>query len=135
MIGECDLDILDEIVRARGGFGHREHLELAWSYLARYEPDQAQEVMAAAIRHLATAHGMPERYHDTLTRAWVHLVAVHRERWGAPTFDAFLAIEDNRPLLHRHLLDGHYSSELMSSDGARARWREPDLARLPALSA
>jgi hypothetical protein len=135
MIDEGDLGILDGIVRARGGFGHREHLELAWSYLSRYERDEAQPAMAAALRHLATAHGMPGRYHDTLTRSWVHLVAVHRERWGAPTFEAFMAIADNRPLLDRHLLDGHYSSELMASDSARARWATPDLARLPALSA
>jgi len=60
MIDEGDLGILDGIVRARGGFGHCEHLELAWSYLSRYELDEAQPaVAAAALRHLATAHGMP----------------------------------------------------------------------------
>ncbi len=61
MIDERDLGILDGIVRARGGFGHREHLELAWSYLSRYDLDEAQPAMVAALRHIATAHGMPAR--------------------------------------------------------------------------
>jgi hypothetical protein len=54
---------------------------------------------------------------------------------GRPHVRGVHAIADNRPLLDRHLLDGHYSSELMASDSARARWATPDLARLPALSA
>jgi hypothetical protein len=129
-----DLTVLQDIIRARGDFGHREHVELAWAYLSRYELGAAQQAMAAAIRHLAGAHGKPDRYHDTVTRSWVQLVAVHRERWAAPSFDEFIAIAENRPLLERHLLDGHYSSRLIASRDARAGWAEPDLAPLPALA-
>jgi hypothetical protein len=128
-----DLRVLQDIIRARGDFGHREHVELAWVYLSRYKLGAAQQAMAAAIRHLASAHGMPDRYHDTVTRSWVQLVAVHRERWAAPSFDEFIAIAENQPLLTRHLLNGHYSPQLMASRGARAGWAAPDLARLPAL--
>jgi hypothetical protein len=45
------------ILEARGGFGHREHLELAWSYLMLYPVDEAFEVMADVIRHIARLHG------------------------------------------------------------------------------
>ena len=131
---ESDLDILHAIVRTRGGFGHREHLELAWTFLSRYDVAEAQQAMVAAIRHLAGAHGMPERYHETITVTWVHLVAVHRERWDGANFDAFMARPENEPLLERRLLSGHYSAELMTSPEARAGWVAPDLARLPALA-
>jgi hypothetical protein len=34
--------------------------------------------VAAAVRHVAALHGMPDRYHETITRSWVHVVALHR---------------------------------------------------------
>ena len=52
-VRERDLKAVQEILETRGGFGHREHLELAWSYLRRYSIDEATEVMVAAIRHIA----------------------------------------------------------------------------------
>jgi len=129
---ERDLKALQEILETRGQFGHREHLELAWTYLTWYEAEAAKRVMAAAIRHVAALHGAPDRYHDTLTVAWVHLVAVHRGRSDALSFGEFIA--ENPGLLDRHLLDRHYSSELMASRVARAGWTEPNLLPLPVLS-
>jgi hypothetical protein len=46
-----DVETLDRIIRTRGGFGHREHLELAWSYLRRHPIEEAEAVMVGAIRH------------------------------------------------------------------------------------
>jgi hypothetical protein len=129
---ESDLELLRQIVQARGGFGHPEHLELAWSYLARYELEDAQEAMASAIRHLAGLHGASGKYHETITRSWVHLVAVHRARSDAPSFEDFLAA--NQGLLDRRLLSGHFSPELLGSPQARAGWTEPDLRELPAVA-
>jgi hypothetical protein len=126
-----ELEILDEIVRARGGFGHREHVELAWSYLEVYPIDEAVDRMTAAIRHVAQSHGASDKYHETITRAWLHFVAVHRQRWGAASFEAFL--ERNPDLLNRDLVKRFYSRELIFSDAARAVWVDPDLRRLPAL--
>jgi hypothetical protein len=34
-----DQQVVDQIVTRRGGFGHREHLELAWNYLQERNPD------------------------------------------------------------------------------------------------
>jgi hypothetical protein len=124
-----DLDILESIVAARGAFGHREHLELAWSYLQRYEAEEAQRAVASAIQHLATAHGTPEKYHETITRCWVHLVGVHRAGSDADSFDEFIA--GNPGLLERHLLSGHYSPGLLSSAQARTHWTAPDRRDLP----
>jgi len=119
------------MIRARGSFGHREHLELAWSYLRRYHIDEAVEVMTAAIRHVARRHGAPDKYHETITRSWLQFVAVHQQRWGAQSFEAFL--ERNPDLLNRNLVEHYYSRELIFSDSARATWVDPDLHPLPAL--
>jgi hypothetical protein len=126
---EQDLDILRSVVARRGDFGHREHLELTWRYLERYEADEAQRAIAFAIRQLASAHGAPDKYHETITRCWVHLVALHRAGSEAESFDEFIA--ENDGLLDGHLLDAHYSPDLISSSRARTRWTEPDLRDLP----
>ena len=124
-----DRDILESILTARGGFSHREHLELVWNYLRLYDAEDAHRAVTSAITHVASAHGAPEKYHETITRCWVHLVSVHLATSDAASFDEFIA--GNRGLLDRRLLDGHYSPELLGSPQARARWTEPDLRQLP----
>lgn len=86
-----DLDILGSILDRRGDFGHREHLELTWRYLQLYEADEACRAVAAAIRQVASLHGARDKYHDTITRCWVHLVAFHRIDCDAESFDEFIA--------------------------------------------
>jgi hypothetical protein len=127
-----DLEVLTAITEARGRFGHREHLELAWTYLQMYDIPEASEAMAAAVRHLAHRHGAEQKYHETLTRAWVRFVAVHRQRWGAEDFDAFL--ERNPDLLDAGLIKHFYSRDLLDNERARAAWADPDLRELPALA-
>jgi hypothetical protein len=127
-----DIEILDGIIRTRGGFGHREHLELAWTYLRLHPFEHAQLAMIDAIRHVARRHGAEDKYHETITRAWLHFVAVHVQRWGAGSFEAF--IERNPDLLDRKLLDHFYSRELIFDESARGAWVEPDLRPMPALA-
>jgi len=57
---ERDADILQSIVATRGGFGHRENLQLVWSYLQIYEPLETHRAVRAAVRHMASAHGAPD---------------------------------------------------------------------------
>ncbi len=127
-----DLQILHEVLESRGGFGHREHLELAWTYLRLYPVDAAAEAMVAAIRHLARLHGAQDKYHETITRSWFQFIAVHMQRWGAESFEEF--IERNPDLLDRKLIEHFYSRELIGGEPARAAWVSPDLRPLPALA-
>jgi hypothetical protein len=122
---------LDAVLRERGHFSHREHLELAWRYLHTADIEHAQMLMSDAIRHVSALHGMPDRYHHTITLSWLRLVAVHVSRWDAPTFDEFMA--RNPGLLDRKLLSRHFSGAVLGSADARAAWVEPDLRALPAL--
>jgi hypothetical protein len=106
-----DLEILEEIIQSGGGFGHREHLELAWTYLRVYPMDEAASVMTEAVRHDARRHGAEDKYHETITRAWLRFVAVHMQRWGAESFEAFLTA--NPDLLDRTLIEHFYSPGLI----------------------
>lgn len=45
-----DLQALHGILESRGGFTHREHVELAWSYVRLYSVADAAETMASATR-------------------------------------------------------------------------------------
>jgi hypothetical protein len=130
---EPGVEIVERIVAARGDFGHREHLELAWTCLASHgDVDSAHRAVAAAVRHVARRHGMPDRYHETLTRAWVHVVALHRALAPGDSFGAFIAAHPR--LLERDLLNHHYSQPLLRSQAARRRWAEPDLRAFPVLT-
>ena len=125
------MQVLHDVLESRGGFGHREHVELAWTYVRLYPIDEAAEAMVAAIRHIARLHGAEDKYHETITHSWLHFVAVHIQRWGAESFEEF--IERNPDLLDRKLIEHFYSRELLLSEPARAAWVGPDLRALPAL--
>jgi hypothetical protein len=129
---DADLHTLHEILENHGGSGHRQHLELAWSYLQAYSIDEAAEVMVGAIRHVARLHGARDKYHATMTRPWLHFVAVHNRRWGADSFEEFM--QRNPALLDSQLIQHFYSRELILSEPARATWSTPDLRPLPALA-
>jgi hypothetical protein len=120
---------LQAILDQDRGFGHREHLQLAWAYLDTLSPDRARTAMTQAIRHLAEAHGTPERYHETLTMAWMRMVELHRERFAGQSFDEFLT--HHQPLMDSHLLERHYSRDELFSDRARRDYVEPDLRAFP----
>lgn len=128
-VRDRDVKTMEEIVHSRGGFSHREHIELTWTYLGRYPPDGAREAVAGAIRLLAKRDGQADRYHETITGAWVHLVALHRSMEPGRSFDDFIA--QHPGLLDRSLLTRHYSRELLGSPQARQSWTEPDLRPLP----
>jgi hypothetical protein len=117
----------------RGGFAstnfpHRAHLHMAWLYVTSLGVEPAIEKVTMGIRNLARTHGHSNLYHDTLTRAWVYLVA------GAATpqpcgFDAF--VERNPELLDKHLLNRYYSPDLLWSPQARTYWVPPDREPIP----
>jgi hypothetical protein len=111
-------------------FHHTDHIRLAWIYLRKMGEPGAAERMAESIQRFAAHIGKPEKFHVTMTRAWIRLVAAARERTPhATSFSEFVTA-------HPHLLDKdsllkHYSKDRLESAAARACWLEPDLIPLP----
>lgn len=113
---------------------HREHLRVAFLYMQRYALDEAHILMRVGIIRLNAAHGLVETpargYHDTLTRAWLVLIAA--SRGDAPALAGSAGfIDAHASRLSRDAMLRHYSRERIFSPEARARFVEPDLAPLP----
>jgi hypothetical protein len=111
-------------------FHHRDHIRLAWIYLQRYTELEAREHMAGAIRKFATHHGKSDKYHDTVTVAWLQLVANGIARM--PPGSSFEQLTTAAPeLLDKRTLEKFYSPGALASQPARDLWVEPDLQPLP----
>ena len=105
-------------------FRHADHLRLAWLEVQRGMPGAIDRVRDG-IRAFAAQHGFHGLYHETITQAWVRLIATHHES----SFQVFFAV--NEPRLHRDLLYRYWSPEVLDSAAARERWIPPDRQPLP----
>ena len=86
--------------------------------------------MADGLRRFSASRGVPEKYHHTVTCAWVRLVAAAIADTPEHTcFDDF--IEAHPDLLDKNALARCYSPLVMNSVAARTRWVEPDREGLP----
>ncbi len=112
-------------------FHHYDHVRLAWIFLRTAELESATERMVATLQRFGLHHrGDLSRYHDTLTRAFMHLVAAHIRM--TPDIDNFDEFADHHPsLLDKQALLHYYSDELLNGPRARVEWVEPDLRALP----
>jgi len=115
---------------ANQDFHHRDHLRLAWIQIRRLGLPHALEAVTAAIRQFAAGHGHGDRYHETMTRFWLLVVAMGISRHPTLAFDELLAAEPH--LLDKNLPYRHWSRERMGSEDARQRWLEPELRLMPA---
>lgn len=118
--------------RPGGVFRHADHVRLAWLLVRREGAARGEELVAAGIRAFAAGQGVPELYHDTLTRAWVRLVAAALAATpaAAADFERFLAAHPQ--LADKTLVFRFYSPAALSRPAARSGWIEPDLRPLPA---
>ena len=122
--------VLAEIVPPGGAFRHREHIHLAYLAVRRYGAGQAVDVVAGWLKHIVAYQRAPQKFHATVTRAWVELVAYHMA--AAPPAPDFVTFADRYPpLLDKRLLARHYSSRVLASPAAKTGWVEPDLAAFP----
>jgi hypothetical protein len=111
-------------------FKHRGHLRLAWLVLNRHSSEEAARILSREIQRFATSHGEPGRYHETLTRFWVHLVSHAMSE--APHVRGIDELVDRFPiLLEKDLPYRHWTHTTFDSQDARAGWVSPDLSPLP----
>jgi GNAT superfamily N-acetyltransferase len=112
---------------------HRSHVRVACLHLDRWSLDEAHLRMRVGIIRLNTKHGLEETpargYHETLTRAWLALVAHARASASHPSSETLLAAHPE--LLDKHLTLRFYSRDLLMSLHARTVFVEPDVAPLP----
>jgi hypothetical protein len=111
-------------------FRHRDHIRLAWIYLKTYGSSEAATRISASIRKYAAHNGASHKYHETVTLAWMRLVAnAMRQLPTDASFEAVIAVDSK--LLDKTSLAGFYSDTVLASDAARNGWVDPDLKPLP----
>jgi len=125
-------ELMAEATAGATGFGHREHVHLTWLAVRRLGVAAATDLVSTGIRETARYAGAPQKYHVTMSRAWVELVAFHVAEADAATFGEFAA--HHRALLDKRLLSRFYSSAVLAGPAARTRWVEPDRSPMPALA-
>ena len=106
-------------------FRHGDHLRLAWLQLHRKPFDEALLLIRKGIQRYAAHFGASQIYHETITTAWVKLLATHTEA----TFQEF--ISNNEYRLNVELLHRFWSADVLDSAAARSGWVPPDKAALP----
>jgi hypothetical protein len=110
-------------------FGHRQHLRFAWTVLDEHGIEEAERIITQEIRAFAELNA-PGRYHDTLTRFWVRLVA-HTRAHG-DNDDAFDRHVERFPiLLDTRAPWKHFSDGVLGSATARTGVVAPDLRPIP----
>ena len=72
-------------------FGHREHLQITFALLHETADLAAAARLRIALRRFAANRGAPERYHETLTWAWLVVVDERRRQVPEATFDELVA--------------------------------------------
>lgn len=105
-------------------FGHEAHVYAGWLYVNRFPAPVAIERFTAALRRLTAKFGAPDKYHDTITRFYLLLIAERND--GGGCWQRFR--NQNPDLFDRdnNVLHRYYSRERLGTDAARLRFLLPD---------
>jgi hypothetical protein len=122
----ADRRALDTLhLRTDGPFPHVSHLRVARLYLGQLPLGDALAALVADLRRFARHKGAEQKYHHTITVAFLLLIRARLAR--APvdeSFEAFLA--RNPDLASAGCLDRFYSRATLDSPAARADFVFPD---------
>ena len=99
-------------------FHHADHVRMGFLYLCRFPALEALRRFSAALMNFAAANGKPDRYHETITWAFLLLIRERVARWcqqsgRQPSWDEFA--RDNSDLLDwkGNILRQYYRDEKM----------------------
>ena len=98
-------------------FPHREHVRVGYELLERHLFPEALLHLARGLRRLAARAGHPEVYHETITAAFLALIAERRLGDRYLSWDDFA--ERNPDLFRKKLLEEIYDPKVLKSSQAR----------------
>ena len=111
-------------------FSHEAHIGVAYQALEAYPFFDALAVFAKGIHAAAAASGAEDKFHATVTLAFMSLIA---ERRANGTYrDAADFVDRNQDLRSKDVLDRWYSADLLGRDLARSVALMPDRVVEPA---
>ena len=106
-------------------FKHREHVRLAWHYLQNHPLIDVLRIFPDNLKRYATAIGKPTLYHQTITWAFLMIIAERMDDserdWASFASANQDLVEDCAGTLRRY-----YRDETLAQPEARTRFLMPD---------
>lgn len=98
-------------------FPHRAHVQVSYELLERHPYPEALLHLARGLRRLAKKAGKPEVYHETITAAFLAVIAERRLSGRYIGWEDFA--ERNPDLFRKELLEEFYAPGILKSPVAR----------------
>jgi hypothetical protein len=108
-------------------FHHASHVKLAWLYLNRLTLLEAIARFSEGLKRFATANGKPDRYHETIT--WAFLFLIHQrlsDRKANDSWEIFAAANPDLVNWEENILRRYYQEETLQSEQAKKCFLLPD---------
>ena len=107
-------------------FDHEAHVYAAWLFLDAYPIGEAGERFVSALKRLTVKLGVPDKYHDTITRFYLAIIAERRDASPERNWTDFKASNDDLFSGPGNVLSRYYTKERLGSDAARQAFVLPD---------
>ena len=107
-------------------FHHAQHVQVAWMFVARHGMPGALGAFSSALQRFAIAKGVPNLYHETITWAYLLLIADRQARAPVATWEEFRARNADLLTWKPSVLDDLYTPETLWSDLAKRVFLMPD---------
>jgi hypothetical protein len=107
-------------------FDHAAHVRLAWSYLQRMDPFEANRRFSSALERLTRSIGATDKFNATVTGFFIFLIAERIAREPGADWSRFR--DANADLINGagSLLAAHYTPQRLQSDTAKSLFLMPD---------
>ena len=107
-------------------FHHQQHVQVAWMFIQKYGMPQALAEFSTAIKRFADAKGATGLYHETITWAFLLLIAERQARTNPRNWGEFAEAHPDLLVWKPSILERYYSSEILKSDLDRKVFLFPD---------
>lgn len=108
-------------------FHHQQHVHVAWLFVRRHGMPAALSEFTIAIKRFADAKGATGLYHETITWAFLLLIADRQARQPVDSWRQFADANADLLAWKPSILNRYYSKELLASDLAKRTFLMPDL--------
>lgn len=121
----------EECTLPHAAWTHREHLTVALWYLRRHGRDEAMRRMRSGILRFNGHYGRLSGYHETITLAWMAVIADFLSGRDEGQSIADLTKDLIEVCGDKEYLLRYYSRDVLMCHAARHGWVEPDQLALP----
>jgi hypothetical protein len=107
-------------------FRHADHVRLAWIDLRDYPLLDAIAHFTAVLRRFAAHHGVPGKYHETIT--WAYLLIHERMRRdpGPAEWERFRSANPDLFARSPSIVERYYAPQTLASEASRRSFVLPD---------